>query len=291
MRHLLLIITFVLLPLQASSAEKETITWYHAGFPPGIILEGPMAGQGYHNVLEDYLRKSMPGYEHVYKRANFGRIQKQIKNTNACCACLIKNEEREKYTVFSQPTMVGMMNGVHILSEDLPKFKPFINEDGYISIVDIFNKSNLKVGIAKGRKFGPAVDKLLAKYKDSKKIITHYKCNLFQSLILNMESRRGIDYVIGYPQEIQWLKSQKKTKGQFTFIPIKEMPKYVLSYVGCSKNTWGKKIIAKVNNILKGQYYQKHKERYQEFIPAETIKIHEKLIPEIFPITKQNELQ
>lgn len=291
MQRIFLIIFVLLLPIQGYSAEKKTIIWYHAGFSPGIILKGPMAGQGYHNVLEDYLRESMPEYEHVYKTANFGRIQKQIKNTDACCVCLIKNNEREEYTVFSQPTMVGMMNGVHILSEDLPKFKPFINDDGYISIVDIFNKSNLKVGIGKGRKFGPAVDKLLTKHKNSKRIITHYKGDIFQSLILNMESRRGIDYVIGYPQELQWLKSQKKTKGQFTFIPIKEMPKYVLSYVGCTKNAWGKGVITKVNKILKGQYQQEYKERYQEFIPAGTIKIHEKLIPEIFPITQQNELQ
>ncbi|HAS87883.1 MAG TPA: hypothetical protein DCS48_01020 [Desulfovibrio sp.] len=185
----------------------------------------------------------MPGYKHIDNSANYSRIIKQLKKSNSCCIAMYKNKEREKFIEFSQPPIIGLSNGVHILAKDIAKFKPFMDEEGRISIRALFNNSDLRMGIAKGRRYTGAVDQLTKKNQNSNKIYVYYKSDVFRGLIQLLETERTIDYVIGHPQEIRWLTKHKIVEDKFFFIPIKELPPYVLAYVGCTKNEWGKKVI------------------------------------------------
>ncbi|CCO24230.1 TIGR02285 family protein [Maridesulfovibrio hydrothermalis] len=279
-----IILMIIFLFPQAAKCNDNTINWYHADFAPGIINEkGHFWDKGYHNILERHIKASLPEYKHVYRTANFRRILRQIQISNACSIALLKTASREKYVEFSNPTMVGMMNGIHILKKRINEFKPFIDDDGFISIDALFNKSKLKMGISNGRRYGSAIDKIITGHPDSDNIVIQYKGEVFARLIKVLQIEHGIDYVIGYPQEMKWLIFRGIVKDNFTFIPIKEEPRYVLSYVGCTKNKWGKKIISKINKVLKGTYYEPYKASYQNFLPHEAVKLHNKYVREVFP--------
>lgn len=99
-----------------------------------------------------------------------------------------------------------------------------------------------------------------------------------------MSHQRHVDYAIGYPHELSWLNYEEKFDGDFLFLPVKEMPKYIVSQIGCSKNKWGKKVVARLNKVLAGQYNEEYKKRYQQFLPPELIPLHERYIGEIFPV-------
>ncbi|GKT29776.1 TIGR02285 family protein, partial [Aduncisulcus paluster] len=190
-----------------------------------------MKGKGHENYLEDRLQEALPEYKHFEHIANYGRILKQLSENNGCCVTMLKTKEREKFIEFSNPIMPYISNGIITLKSKLDDFKPFIDEQGYISIKDLFTTSPMRMGISMGRRF---------------------------------------------PHELQWLVSQKLIKDNFVFIPIREMPEYVLSYVGCTKNKWGKRIIHKVNKIVNGQYEEQYKKKYQQYLPKDMIELHEK---------------
>ena len=275
---LLSVLSFV----YTSSADMDHITWYHADFPPGFINEGEMAGDGYENYLERTLREGMPDFTHSYQSANYSRILEQIRNTNACCVALVRTPEREKFIEFSRPTMIAMPNGVFVRSDRIDEFKPYINDEGYISFHDLFDKSDLKVGISKGRKYKGEIDRILEENKGSSRIVVREGKDVLRGLLLMMSKGRDIDYVVGYPHELNWLNYVKTLRADVTFIPIKEMPKYVVSYIGCTKNGWGKRVIKRINSILGSNYDGEYKKRYQKFLAPEAVKLHEMYFKEVF---------
>ncbi|WP_320175303.1 TIGR02285 family protein [Maridesulfovibrio sp.] len=284
MKHIFIVIIYLSLVITAPVQAENVINWYHADFPPSSIMCGEMKGKGHENYLEDKLQNALPEYEHLEHIANYGRILKQLSENNGCCVTMLKTKEREKYIEFSKPVMPYISNGVITLKSKLDEFKPFIDAQGFISINDLFKTSHMRMGISKGRRYGGMVDKIVDNNKKSRKIIVHYKMDLLETLAKNIQAKRTIDYAIGFPHELQWLVSQKLIEDKFIFIPIREMPEYILSYVGCTKNKWGKRIISKVNHIINGQYEEKYKKKYQQYLPEKMIGLHEKYSSNLFPL-------
>ncbi len=281
-----LAVLFILLLPATASCKHDVIIWCYAEYPPGFIDKGQMKDEGYHQVFERYLARNLPEYKHKYLPANFSRIEKQIQTSNSCAVALMKTPEREEYMTFSTPAMIGLPNGVHVLSSRLGEFKPFIDGEGYISLEKIFKYGSLKLGISKGRNYGGEIDEIISNNMDSGKIIVQYTKDTFAGLVNVMHAERSIDYVLGYPQEMKWLTYQGLYKNEFTFIPIKEGPRYVVSYVACPKNQWGERLISKVNRILGGKFYSEYKKQYQKFLPPEAIRLHNRYCNEVFPVKR-----
>lgn len=267
---------------QGAFAADKVINWYHANFPPGFILSGPMKGDGYENYLEHLLRDSLQDYEHKYRVANYSRILEQIRSTNACCVALLRKPEREEYVEYSQPTMIALSNGLFIQKDRIEEFKPYMDDEGYISIDKLFYESDFRMGVSKGRRYGEPVDRIVDIHSKSKKLLIRGGEDVLEGLLDMLDAQRGVDYVVGYPHEIRWLNYMGMLKEDFTFIPIREMPKYVISQIGCSKNAWGKEVIRQINQLLADGYIPEYKERYQRFLPPEAIVLHEKYIKEVF---------
>ncbi|NDV28748.1 TIGR02285 family protein [Desulfovibrio sp. JC010] len=270
------------LPGQCTQNEDE-INWYHADFPPSNIICGKLKGTGHENHLECKLQKALPEYKHTNHTANYGRILKQMASTNSCCVTMMKTPDREKYIQFSEPVMLYLSNGVITLKSRVNLFKPYMDEQGFISINKLFQNSPMRMGISKGRRYGGAVDSIVDDNPDSDKLIVHYREDLLESLLKNIQAERSIDYAIGYPHELQWLILQGAVEDKFIFIPIREMPEYILSYVGCSKNRWGRKIISKINRIIDGHYEGEYKNKYQDYLPKHLIDLHERCVSKAFP--------
>ena len=263
-------------------ADKPVINWFHADFPPGFINTGYLKGEGYENYLERYLRQALSEYEHRYYKANYSRILDEIRTENACCVALLRKPERESFVAYSQPTMLALPNGVMILRDRYDEFAPFVDQDGYISIKALFRDSDLRMGVSAGRRYGGGVDELLSRFGHHPKIVVRSGDDVLRGLLKMIASQRSIDYAIGYPHELNWLNYKEKLDGDLQFIPIREMPKFVISQIGCSKNEWGNKVIARLNDVLGGEYNDEYKRRYQRFLPAEMIALHEQYIRDVF---------
>lgn len=277
----LLFLVFLTVPVNGE-CQDDTITWYQAEFQPGTILEGPLKGQGYHDAVQSHLIESLPQYKHVVKTAHFGRIIEQLKMGNACSVALIRTSEREKFLYYSAPNVVGLMNGVHVLRSRINDFKPFVDQKGYISLQNLYSSTQFRMGVSKGRRYGKVIDSLVAGAGQSKKVYMDHRGTVFSSLAKLLQAGR-IDYVIGYPQEIQWLVKTHAVDDVFAFFPIQEGPHYMTACVACTKNEWGKRVISQVEEILGGRPYAQATEQMKLFLPPEAVPIYEKILREEFP--------
>lgn len=274
------------LPVSAADEDNMQIYWYHADFPPGFIKSGPLQGQGYENYLEGLLRDNLDEYQHHYTEANYGRILSQIKQGQSCCVALRKTKAREAFVVYSEPTMAALANGVFVPAERIEEYRPYIDDTGSISLTALTANTDLVMGVAKGRSYGKKADDIISQLSPSQLFVRSGE-DVFAGLLQMASKHRSIDYLLGFPHELMWLKHQAKVESEFTFIPIQEMPAYTLSYVGCSRGEWGDRVIERINKVLALGLDPEYKRRYQAFLPDEAIAIHNQLVDELFTRPEQ----
>ncbi|WP_320170333.1 TIGR02285 family protein [Maridesulfovibrio sp.] len=282
MKYLLTLLMTIMLPITGLCSD-ERIEWYYADFPPCTIARGESKGSGFGDMVMKTLQTNLHEYEHTSFEANFSRIIKQLGISNGCCVTLLKTPARKKILEFSQPVIVGLPCGVCILESRLAEFKPFIDKSGYISINRLFEESDMKMGISSGRKYMKAVDDIITRAPNSPKIIKSHDKNVSREHIIALAAGRRVDYVIEYPEVLSWISTHENITNKMKYIPIREADDYIVAYVGCTKNAWGKRVINRINTIINNKYLEGCKERYQDFLAPEDIKRHNEFAAEVFP--------
>jgi len=276
----LIFVIFFLHSLSVSAQDK--ITWLYSGFPPVQIESGAYAKKGYIDFVVHLLIDNLVDFEHSELKCNYARSHELLKEQERVAhPALLKRSDRELFTEFSIPSYVLLPNEILVPTRVAHKLKQFIDDDGLFHLEDAITQSDLRLGIASERAYGGIIDKVLEKHQNNPNIHVRYETDLLTQLFKLMEHDR-IDYIIGYAAEGQYFEKTKKTNDRIVSIPVKDMPKYYLGYVGLPKNLWGKSVIGKVNAIL-----EKHRNTpefhaaYEYWLDDEAKKRYRKLVKEI----------
>ena len=234
-----------LLSLAAPAAADE-ITWLGMEFPPFYIAEGPDRGQGIADAVTRRLRTHLTGWTHRDEVAEPAAIMARMKaGDRVCSAAYIRTPEREKVLAFSSPDLILPPNGVTILREDLARF----GGGGTVSLARLLDDRQLKVAVAVGRSYGPALDALLERHKGSPHVYWRRGDDIYRSLF-EMLAKGSVDYVIGYPYEALYMARQRGLGDRIVNLPLLEAPEYTFAHVVCPKNEWGQRVVAAVDEAL-----------------------------------------
>ncbi|GLX79220.1 hypothetical protein tinsulaeT_25600 [Thalassotalea insulae] len=247
MKYLLLFIG--LLYYHVNVLAQETINWYHPNFPPANFVEGLMEGLGHNDQAEKFIASHMPNYNHNYITASYQRIIHNLKFNQGCSVGISKNPEREKKLFFSIPYLLTFPNGVIIKEEQFKQFSRYLEKNGTISVKRLLNDERLIAGIADGRKYQSFIDMELERHRSKDNIMVRSSTDVFSGL-LQMLDRERIDYIFGFPEELAYHTSLGVLENKMQFIPISEMPRFLTSYVVCSKTRSGQKAIDEINLVL-----------------------------------------
>lgn len=240
-----------------NAAEKDVIEWYHPDFPPIYIQEGPHAGMGVGDLVMTYFQKRMPAYEHRTRTANFKRIILTIASgEKACAITLLKNAEREKVVAFSKPFMLAPQNEIITTKTTLPAFKPYLDEEGAVSLAEILERSGLVLGFSNGRSYSSSIDKIMSLKANDDNSYKMSNMDIFVSLMRMLKMGR-VDYTIGYGYEGRYIAEQIDFADDVIAIPIRETPSFIKVYAGCPKNAWGTKVISELNALFKEALHDK----------------------------------
>ena len=119
-------------------AFSSKITWYKPEFPPLSIVNGPDAGKGYSDKIEQYLMANLGLYTHEIMVSPFKRTIRDLKQgLKGCSVTLLKTPERDKFIAFSNPARLLLANSLIIRKSDATKYQPFLNADGKVSVEKI----------------------------------------------------------------------------------------------------------------------------------------------------------
>jgi uncharacterized protein (TIGR02285 family) len=270
---------------QETDTNKETIIWYKMDFPPVFIFNGAYKDQGFLDLTQDLLIKSLPQYNHIERQANMSRIQNEIKNNdNVVCIALLKNTEREQYIKFSEDYFVGFVNRIFIKRDYSSQIEDFLLDDDTVDLELLLSSDSFKLGISSGRSYGIVIDDIISRYRNS--YIVYERMGSDQIYGLNellLSENRDLDGIIAYPQEINFsLKEKNYDFNEFVSYHIAGSPQYFLGNIGISKSAFGEKLSQEINLILDQIGKKQIAGFYQSWLSADDILIHKKLVEDVF---------
>jgi uncharacterized protein (TIGR02285 family) len=245
--------------------EAETISWAKTHFVPVYITEGVYKGRGIVDKQYTLLQENMPQYQHESFTVNVARIIRMMTKGKPVCSSFLKNHEREKVMYFSNPTYPLPTHELHIIQANRKNIEKTLGTDfsNTLSLETLLRDyPNLRLGAIAKRSYGPRQDALIEKYKEQ--IYFRYDAADSSGLFKMLELGR-IDYILEYPYALSfYLKSNEITTKVSSF-KTKEAAQSLYAYMACTKNDWGKKIIAQINAITEKK---RESERYRALVES-----------------------
>lgn len=275
------VIICLLCCVPATGLAGEKVEWMEAVAPPFFIHEGPLAGQGYEDVVTDIIMENLPHYDHVRVVANITRHYKEFKDgKKACNVGLFKTAQRKEFLYYSIPSFFTLPTVVIINKKNYSGF----GSTKVVSLEEVL-KNNLRLGRSLNRSYGKNVDKVLDAFGNSENIFefegSELSLNLFQML-----KRDRLDGLIGLPEEAMYQAERLGIRDQIMTLAIAENQEGYngwLSYVACSKNEWGRKMIEEVNEVLlKQRPTERYRQAYERWLDDSTLEEYRKLYDDVF---------
>lgn len=261
---------------------KDKLYWLEAVAPPFFIHDGPLAGQGYEDLITDILEEKMPQFEHIHMKATISRHYQQWKQgENACSLAMYKTPEREKFVYFSNAS-VFTLPPVLIIRQD--RFKDFGGKK-VVSLAKILKEGKLIIGRSKNRSYGAEFDKIMDSWGNKSNIFSYegpeLSLNLFKMLLAGR-----LDALPGLPEEAMYLAEKEGLRDKIMTISVSENlqdHESMITYVACSKTDWGKATINTINTILSQvRPTDRYRAAYERWLDPSSINGYRKMYKDIF---------
>ena len=225
----------------------EKIIWPYICFYPMYICENDKNIGGIGWEILQHIWKNMPEYENEAVLLPIKRVlQDMKKGKHYLFLGLYKNPEREKYLYYSVPCRIEPPAMVAIRKSDLQRF----GGGAAVSLEALLKEKTLKTMIFNSVSYGAVIDALFKKYENAENLHVDYRSDKMASYPLNLLMKKRIDYYWaskGTPH----IAKKKGVADQIAFIPIVEENIYQVGYITAPKNEWGKRMLKKVNRILR----------------------------------------
>lgn len=268
--------------LPSPAVAKEKLYWLEAVAPPFFIHEGPLAGQGYEDLITDILVEKLPQYEHEHLQATISRHYQQWKQgENACSLAMYKTPERDEFVYFSKAS-VFTLPPVLIITKD--RFQDFGGKK-VVSLAELLQQGKMVIGRSKNRSYGAEFDKMLDTYGNDKNIYAYegpeLSLNLFKMLLAGR-----LDALPALPEEAMYLAETMGFLDKIMTISVSENLQdlqSMLTYVACSKTDWGKKTIEAIDTILvRERPTERYQAAYERWLDPSSVNDYRRMYREIF---------
>ncbi|GAB2887430.1 hypothetical protein GCM10027046_14660 [Uliginosibacterium flavum] len=271
-------LSLMISPLLAQVPAKSVV-WFHSDFPPISIISGPFKDRGAADQWGALLMQQMPDYQHELIPANAARLQEEMKQRgNGCSRALLKNPEREKNFIFSEPLVSFLPNGLITLRSRKADLEPFLNERGELRLDALLNARKFEIAVAAGRSFGPSIDPVLQAGSAQGKLVQFNASDLFSSGLLRLSNHQGVDAVMGYAIELSWAIRRFDLKpSQFWFIPVEGETALLPVHIACSRSPTGEAIIGQINALVhEGKLPDAAARAYRDWLPADIAQYYDR---------------
>ncbi|MCP4348760.1 MAG: transporter substrate-binding domain-containing protein [Desulfobacterales bacterium] len=248
--------SLLLVGVPYSVQAKDQITWMKIHWPPLMVLENNQLKSGRAVLQLRLLEKDMPEYEHVYENMNWARFRfDATQGRHVCNPMAIKTENNKNVVELSIPFTITLPCVVVAKKSTLAR----IGNPESISVPDLLSIQGIRGVVQDTRSYTAQVDAIIQKHIDGSNLT--FRAIAAKSIIPMLLDNR-IDYTIEYSYIADYL--VKKAGGKMEtigMIRINGYPPIVYGRVACPKNEWGKRVIQKVNDVLRKQrptpYYRK----------------------------------
>lgn len=261
----LLIMVFFTAPVARAEEPLPIIRWAKNHAPPFFIDDGSVAGAGFADGVQAMLMQALPQYDHQNIFMPLPRLNDfWKKKAEYCFASMIhKPLAADRGYLLSQP---NVYYAPHVVITR-QSFAPADEDASAVSLQQLLRQKHLILGQIRPRAFGPTVDALLAQHKDTLRSFVRNDRDGVQSL-LRMLILERIDYFIDYAFVFEFYRKQASFEQHLQSFTIKETAdEGILGAIGCTNSTWGKRVIADIDQaldqLLQSRQYRQFVARWQ----------------------------
>ncbi|MCV2369529.1 TIGR02285 family protein [Roseateles oligotrophus] len=279
LRPILLAVYSACLVLAGSlSARAETqvdppaIRWLLLDFVPYHMVDGPNKGTGLRDQYLNALIKRMPEYRHVLEVSSTERIFQYMQSGQPVCTLsMLKVPEREAYTVFGTEAFFIQLPPVLIVRRGYaPPGGWKKRARGDISLADLLQSGEVRLGTLPKRRFGLGIDEALKQARTNRpdQVLDFSEYGLLSGLLHTL-GRNRFDVTLGYAIEVEQLRKTQADLGDFEYLALSEAPGLIITYPSCSRTPWGKQVMQTIDQ-LHGMEAERTllRERYEALLPA-----------------------
>lgn len=211
-------------------------------------------------LMNDLLQQHMPNYSLTHHSLSaINALHRLQQNQTTCVIGILKNDKREKYAYFSNPSYVYLPPRLVGLTDNLEQFiASYVNTTSIKQLIT--ENPNLRIGINKQLSVNKALISALTSAQ--KQNIMIFDNSSYDNILLLLTEHK-IDATIIWPSIIPSIKRNIVDLTKLRSVTISEsIGKEVYSHIACSKGPEGKQIIDSINSILANKtlmtpYYQK----------------------------------
>lgn len=228
-------------------SAKEKMTWSVVHWPPLMMLRGDDAGEGRNDYILKRFQQKMPQYQHETIEMNWNRTWIGLKAGKRFCHILaLKNDQREKFALFSKPSNVTLSNRIIMLDSTYQK----LGRPKSLSLTDLLHNSQLKGAIESNRSYTAILDEIINK----RPAHSHMEVMINKGSgmqLLRMLLVKRFDYMIEYSYVTSYLHDKiPDSTAQLHSVIIDEIPSFTASYLACPNTAWGAARITEYNQVF-----------------------------------------
>ena len=227
------------------------IRWLIDDQPPQFILTGPDQGKGSVDGILRFFQERLPEFNHTVVVANIQRSLALLQTDGPYVGVgYVKTPEREKVVLFSQAFSVVLPPGLLVRRADLEKIRPFVLPDGGIDLDPLLNAGVLRVGVAAGRSYGPAVDAVLARYQNSTVVVTRFTASGIMAGLVQMLDQGRVDAIFAFRSEVRYVIRDESQLANLVVLPVMPTGRPLTIHAVVPKTDWGRSFLAQIDPLI-----------------------------------------
>ncbi len=217
------------------------VTWALYDAPPFMIADGPERDGGIFDRIRHLLDARLSNGSAPTLRAPFPRVVASLKaGADLCFIGGVKTPEREHFAVFSLP--VAMFYPLRIVVR--PSERGRFEAEGKLSLARLLADRSLRTSFLRDRALGGPIDTLV---REAAQAGIHSEFGeAFRMLLTDR-----LDYLVEYSAIAAYQAKRLEPEGAIAALPFDEAPAPLLSRVMCPNTDWGRRLVARIDDVLR----------------------------------------
>nr|WP_316642573.1 TIGR02285 family protein [uncultured Roseateles sp.] len=235
---------------RATEAPGKLIEWNVSDWPPFFVFQQGQLPQTAQDLgggaIDGFLRlviERMPQYQHRFVSMTGARAEVERKaGRGLCSASSMRTPERlkERYFTPAMPTLPVQL----VLRRE--RLQLLAGGKGSVSLQQLIRRDDVQGLVMSNRQYGQTLAEWLKPAPDSnlRTMVAPRAGNL-----LTMLAAGRMDYTLEYPMIVEY---HLRNRGpELVTLPIDELGEPPLGYFSCTRNAWGKVVIADIDTALR----------------------------------------
>lgn len=270
--------------LCVSAETRQSIVWLYSEMPPAYISQGKHEGKGYADLTMQLIIDALPQYEHIKVRANYKRsIIEMTTHENRCHAALLKNNQREKDVIYSEPTFIISTNELFVKRSNQLAVKQYLTDANTVDLARLLENEPFVLGVSNGAIYGDSIDSILSLPTSRDNLVFRSAIDHYSGLSDMLRKKKRLDGFLGLSIENTFFNELPALmKNEITGYKIAGDTRYLVGYIGCSRSPSGEAIIKEVDKVILSERKASIKKYYQHWLLPKDKAAHQAIIEKEF---------